>query len=101
MKAALNKSIFRLAPLVAYSAISSAILLASPSQAREHLFGALDNETLLNCETLHWSGQSLEANACYMNIVRTVNPPEIQAEAMWALGDLYTADELLEQASTT
>ncbi len=99
MKAALNKSIFRLAPLVAYSAISSAILLASPSQAREHLFGALDNETLLNCETLHWSGQNLEANACYMNIVRTINPPEILAEAMWALGDLYTADELLEQAT--
>lgn len=95
MKAALHKSIFRLAQLGAYSAI----LFAFPSHAREHLFGALDNDTLLNCENLYWSGQSLDASACYMEIIRMVNPPEIQAEAMWALGDLYTADDLLEQAA--
>jgi tetratricopeptide (TPR) repeat protein len=85
----------RLAPLLA----SGAIFFAAESLAREHLLGALDNENLLNCESLHWSGQILEANACYLSIVRTVNPPEIQAEAMWALGDLYTADELFEQAA--
>lgn len=99
MKVRLYKSIIRLARLGAYSAIASAFLFSAPSQAREHLLGALDNETLLACENLHWSGQSLEANACYLNIIRTVHPPEIQAEAMWALGDLYTADELLEQAA--
>jgi len=95
VKATLYKSINRLAPLVA----CSAILFAAHTQAKEHLLGALDNETLLNCDNLYWSGQSLDANACYLSIVRTVHPPEIQAEAMWALGDLYTADELLEQAA--
>ena len=99
MTITLYKSIFRLAQLGACSAIASAILFAVTAQAREHLFGALDNEALVNCENLYWAGQSVEANACYMNIIRTVNPPEIQAEAMWALGDLYTADELLEQAA--
>ena len=99
MIATLHKSIFRLAQLGACSAIASTILFAAPAQAREHLFGALNNESLLNCENFYWAGQSIEANACYMNIIRTVNPPEIQAEAMWALGDLYTADELLEQAA--
>ncbi|MAM69833.1 MAG: hypothetical protein CMP91_01640 [Gammaproteobacteria bacterium] len=74
-------------------------LLTEGVQARDHLLGALDNETLLNCENLHWSGQAAEAEACYLAIIRTVNPPEIQAEAMWALGDLYTADELFEQAA--
>ncbi len=88
MKTTLYKSITRLARLVAYSAISSAILFASPAQSREHLLGALDNEALLNCEALYWSGQSVEASACYRNIILTINPPEIQAEAMWALGDL-------------
>ena len=95
MKKILNKSITRLAPLVA----CSAILFTAHTQARDHLLGALDNEALLNCENLYWSGQTLEANACYLNIVRTIHPPEIQAEALWALGDLYTADKLLEQAT--
>lgn len=103
MKARNTKSQNRLAPLVAYSAICSSVLFAGlfteQTLAREHLLGALDNETLLNCENLYWSGQSLEANACYLSIVRGINPPEIQAEAMWALGDLYTADELFEQAA--
>jgi tetratricopeptide (TPR) repeat protein len=76
-----------------------ASLFSTETLAREHLLGALDNEALLNCENLHWSGQQAEANACYLGIVRTINPPEIQAEAMWALGDLYTADELFEQAA--
>ncbi len=95
MKITLYKSICHLASLVA----CSVMLVVSHSQAREHLLGALDNDTLLNCENLYWSGQRLKANACYLNIVRTTNPPEIQAEAIWALGDLYTADELLEQAA--
>ena len=74
-------------------------MFAGQAQARDHLLGALDNPTLLSCENLHWSGQSAEAEACYLAIIRTVNPPEIQAEAMWALGDLHTADELFEQAA--
>ncbi len=76
-----------------------ASLFSTEILARDHLLGALDNEILLNCENLYWSGQQAEANACYLGIIRTVNPPEIQAEAMWALGDLYTADELFEQAA--
>ncbi len=75
------------------------VLFNGQTQAREHLLGALDNPVLLNCENLHWSGQAAEAEACYLSIIRTINPPEIQAEAMWALGDLHTADELFEQAA--
>ncbi len=89
-------------PLLKRSAVTlvcCAGLFCFPLQAREHLLGALDNENLLACEEVHWSGQSAEAEACYLGIIRTPNPPEIQAEAMWALGDLYTADELFEQAA--
>ncbi len=86
---------FRLALLLA----GSLLLFTSKVQAREHLLGALDNEVLLNCENLYWSGAKAEANNCYLTIIGTINPPEIQAEAMWALGDLYSADELLEQAA--
>ncbi len=90
-------------PLLKRSAVMLAccagLWCSSPLQAREHLLGALDNDTLLACEDLHWSGQSAEAEACYLAIIRTPNPPEIQAEAMWALDDLYTADELFEQAA--
>ncbi len=80
-------------------AVCSVVLLSPLSLARDHLLGALENESLLRCENLHWSGQAIEAEACYRALVRGNNPTEIQAEAMWALGDLYSADNLFERAA--
>lgn len=75
------------------------LLLASGLvEARDHLYGALNNQDLLQCESLHWNGQLGEAANCYRSLLSLVQPPEIRAEAMWASGDIQTANSLFQSA---
>lgn len=67
-------------------------------QAREPLYGVLDHEGLLACEAAFWSGQRNEAESCYRSLLATPLPALIQAEALWALGDMQGANERFQQA---
>src|SRR5690606_12943446 len=69
------------------------------SQAREYHYGALDNPALLACEDLQWSGQRDAASNCYRQLSANLQEaPQIRAEALWALGDLQTANSLFQRA---
>ena len=66
--------------------------------ARDHLYGALENEALLECDTLSWSSESAEARNCYASLNSLQHPPQIRAEAFWALGDLQSANTQFRDA---
>jgi len=66
--------------------------------ARDHLYGALENEALLQCETLSWNGQTAEARVCYSRLNTRDQPPQIRAEAFWALDDLQAANTQFREA---
>ncbi|MDT8398129.1 MAG: tetratricopeptide repeat protein [Pseudomonadales bacterium] len=69
------------------------------ADAREPLYGALDHSDLEQCETLFWSGQSDAASVCYQALLLDLSyPAQIRAEAMWALGDVKTANALFQSA---
>ncbi|MBT5485311.1 MAG: tetratricopeptide repeat protein [Gammaproteobacteria bacterium] len=66
--------------------------------ARDHLYGAIDNQSLLQCETLNWAGQLLEAAACYSGLHNREQTSQIRAEAFWAQGDLQNANTQFQDA---
>ena len=75
------------------------LLQAATAQAREHLYGVIGHNGLLNCEILHWEDRRREAGACYQSLTRNPTmPPHIRAEAMWALGDVRSANNLFQTA---
>src|SRR5690606_25015588 len=82
----------------AVPALLCSSLLALAAQAREPLYGVLDNADLLTCEDQHWSGQIQPAEACYRGLLATTFPAAIRAEALWALGDLQGANSVFQQA---
>lgn len=74
-------------------------LLAAPgSQARDIHYGAVTDSRLAACDALEWRGRRDEAVACYRGLVST-GDVAIRAEAVWALGDLKTANQLFQQAA--
>ena len=54
--------------------------------------------SLLECDKLHWSGQSTAADSCFATLLATANSDYIRAEAQWALGDVRTANTLFGRA---
>lgn len=73
-------------------------LAASSAAAREQLYGVLDNANLLRCETAQWSGQLDEAQTCYRSLLTLETSAAIHAEALWALGELQSANTAFQQA---
>ena len=103
----LNKAIHKILPHTTVTnktvtvSLCLAFLLPSLSAntfARDHLYGALENEALLQCDTLSWSGESAEARNCYASLNSLQHPPQIRAEAFWALGDLQSANTQFRDA---
>ena len=84
-------------PLIAGLVLVSACSIV---HARDHLYGALDNENLLACESLFWSGQSGQAAACYNRLYSPEQPALIRAEVLWAQGNLQGANSQFQQAIT-
>lgn len=81
--------------------LAGALLLAlsaGAALARDIPYGVLDNEALAQCDTLHWSGQDAAADTCYRNLAGSQQPPQIRAEALWALGDRQGANTLFQTA---
>lgn len=75
------------------------LALSATAEARDWHYGALENEDLLACEAQYWRGERTEAAACYRALAATPSqPPELRAEAMWALGDVKTANSLFQTA---
>ena len=66
--------------------------------ARDHLHGAVGNEDLIQCETISWNGESLEAASCYRELFNREQPPQIHAEAFWALGNRQSANTEFQDA---
>jgi tetratricopeptide (TPR) repeat protein len=75
-----------------------AALCPGAAQAREPLYGALDNPDLLTCENQFWSGQLPQAEACYRSLLTVSQAAQIRAEALWALGDLQGANSTFQEA---
>lgn len=71
---------------------------APAALARDNLYGVLDNDALLACESQHWRGQETEADACFRNLAGSAQPPQIRAEALWALGDRQGANSQFQAA---
>ncbi len=53
---------------------------------------------LLDCDKLHWTGQDIAAESCFATLRNESSSAYIQAEAVWALGDLKTANSLFAKA---
>jgi cellulose synthase operon protein C len=66
--------------------------------ARDQPYGALDNERLAECDAFFWKGQSIDAAACYNNLLSTAQPAHIRAEALWAQDNLQGANSQFQQA---
>jgi cellulose synthase operon protein C len=78
--------------------VGVALALAMPSlQAREQLYGVLDQADLLNCETQFWTGKVQAAESCYRALTTNPKSVAVLAEALWALGDLQGANTAFQQ----
>lgn len=84
-----------LAPLVMALLMVSSLQL----QARPIHYGAVESEAVKDCDSLQWQGKLQEAESCYTGLISADQPLEIQAEAVWALGDPQAANNLFSQAS--
>jgi len=101
MMARVKSTSFFSKPLLAtFTAALLLPVLPQSALAREHLYGALDNEALLECETLSWRGDRGSATTCYseLSLPRNRHPEQIRAEALWALGDLQGANTQFQAA---
>jgi tetratricopeptide (TPR) repeat protein len=81
--------------------LAAALLVAVFSQslsARDHPYGALDNEELAECDAFFWKGQSIDATACYNNLYTPAQPAHIRAEVLWAQDNLQGANSQFQQA---
>lgn len=69
------------------------------TSAREYHYGAFNHSALLDCEQPYWHGERPAAINCYESLVRDLSlPPQIRAEAMWALGNVRGANRLFQTA---
>ena len=89
----LHKTSLRLSLLAA-----GVLAFASAADARDQLYGALDNAELLKCEDQYWHGKVQESQTCYRGLLTATTPPAVRAEAVWALGDLQAANTAFQQA---
>jgi cellulose synthase operon protein C len=81
--------------------LAAALLFAVFSQslsARDHPYGALDNEALAECDAFFWQGQSIDASVCYNNLYTPAQPAHIRAEVLWAQDNLQGANSQFQQA---
>ena len=77
-----------------------AALVAIPAaQARDIHYGAVSDARLGQCDTAEWQGKQADARTCYRSVLQASPDPAIRAEAMWALGDLKSANDLFKQAA--
>ena len=80
-------------------AIALSVTFTVAADAREPLYGALDNPDLLNCENIYWHGVRAEAAACYRSLLGSALPA-LRAEALWAMNDLQGANTAFQDAVT-
>lgn len=80
------------------AALLSSLMFPVFTQAREHLYGALEYGALQECDDLFWSGQTAEAGRCYITLNTPQQDPRLRAEALWAQGDLQGANTQFQQA---
>ena len=77
----------------------AAFVATSAAQARDIHYGAVSDARLGQCDTAEWQGKQAEARTCYRSVLQASPDPAIRAEAMWALGDLKSANDLFKQAA--
>jgi tetratricopeptide (TPR) repeat protein len=82
----------------ALAAALGLLLAAVPAIARDIHYGAVDHAALLECDRLHWTGQSMQAAGCYRQLLQSAAAAEIRAEAAWAVNDLQLANRLFRTA---
>jgi len=85
--------------LPAIVASVAALVATSAAQARDIHYGAVSDARLGQCDTAEWQGKQADARTCYRSVLQASPDPAIRAEAMWALGDLKSANDLFKQAA--
>jgi len=73
------------------------LLLTHTLHAREIHYGAVNDAALQRCDQQQWHGQVAGARTCYRALIATATPA-VRAEAVWALGDFKSANELFSAA---
>ncbi len=94
MRGNAHKSV--LARTTALAAAVFAATFSFTADAREPLYGALDNPDLLKCENTYWTGSHAEATTCYRGLLGAA--PGVRAEALWALNDMQGANTAFQEA---
>ncbi len=86
--------------LLARAALLGALTAASlsPVYARDIHYGAVSDTRLAACDAFEWRGRQDDSRSCYRALLGHTDPA-IRAEAMWALGDLKSANQLFQQAA--
>ena len=75
------------------------LLFISSAHSRPIHYGAVISPELQKCDGLQWTGQLTQAKECYQALATNQSALEIQAEAVWALGDEQQASQLFDRAS--
>ena len=72
--------------------------LAMPALAARPIhYGAVDDPRLMACDRAAWSGEQVQANRCYGNLLAAA-AAAVRAEAAWALGDRQAANRWFREA---
>ena len=74
------------------------LLTAGMATARDIPYGAVKDPQLNACDGMYWHGRRQQASQCYRDLLQKSAEPAIQAEAVWALGDLKSANEYFKAA---
>lgn len=83
--------------------LSAATALAAagfclPALAFEYDYSGLRGPDLLECDRMHWTGQTTRAESCYVELARSTGNPWYSAEALWAAGDIKGANDAFGRA---
>jgi tetratricopeptide (TPR) repeat protein len=71
----------------------SCLVLPASATARGIHYGAVTNPEILNCDQMHWRGETEQSRFCYAELLRSTTPAAAKAEAAWALSNLKQANE--------
>ena len=78
--------------------VGASWLIANICFAYSYDYSGNRDPELLECDKLHWTGQSTDADFCFATLLSTTESDYISAEAQWALGDIQRANTLFGRA---
>jgi tetratricopeptide (TPR) repeat protein len=78
--------------IVGFLAVTCLVLPAGAAARGIH-YGAVTDPAILNCDQMHWRGETEQSRFCYAELLRSTTPAAAKAEAAWALSNLKQAND--------